>query len=65
MPSNGTPAYALVILGDGFSLYDDGLDVVNEIAQLVNGLMLRPPVSTDQVGWAERDFAVPAEWFIN
>jgi hypothetical protein len=65
IPSDGAPAYALVILGEGFALYDDGLDAVNEIAQMANELMLRPAVASGEIAWTERDFSVLAAWFTN
>lgn len=40
IPSNGAPTYAIVILGESFVSYEDGLDAVNEIATMANGLLL-------------------------
>ncbi|MGE0058992.1 MAG: serine hydrolase [Dehalococcoidia bacterium] len=56
IPSNGAPPYAIVILGGSFLSYEDGLDAVNEVATLTNGLFLRlsaPPPAIDDVRYRE------------
>lgn len=42
IPSSGAASYAIVILGESFLSYKDGLEAVNEIATMTNGLLLRP-----------------------
>lgn len=43
IPSTGAPPYAIVILGEGFLYYEDGVDAIEAIAHMANGLMLRAP----------------------
>jgi beta-lactamase class A len=59
-PSSGSTPYAIVVLGEGFPSYDEGLEVVNDMAAMANGLLLRP-AALDPSALAE-NAALPWEW---
>jgi hypothetical protein len=59
-PSSSATPYAIVVLGEGFSSYDEGLEVVNDVAAMANGLLLRPP-ALDPAALAE-NAGLPWEW---
>jgi hypothetical protein len=39
-PGDGEPPYVLVIFGNGFETYEEGVSIIESIAALANGFML-------------------------
>ncbi len=47
VPTTGAAPYVIVVFGDGFADFDDGVEVIESIARLANGLMLRPTAALE------------------